>query len=224
MEVVLEKPATTQAEKTSEAQEHNALIKERYRKLQSAEADQFSAPSDSALHEQSIRAERSASTVFAPIFGATATMEQTPQVTEYVRPTEYVREAESLFTTDKFEKLQNTFAEEIPAETIAPTFVTDVTTVAPTMKENVAVREGYSLNSIAKFAIGVFAALVICSMTLIGVNSNTIQQRNLRLRELEQKQQELIEQNQEIERRIADAKSDETIFRYAESQGMIQNG
>ena len=78
-----------------------------------------------------------------------------------------------------------------------------------------------ALNALAKFMIGVFSAVVVCAMTMICVNTNTIQQKSLRLRNLEEKREELMEQNEEIERRIANAKSEETIRQYAESQGMV---
>lgn len=214
MELVLDRPTTKQTVDTNEAQEHNALIKERYRKLQSAEADQFSVPSYTAPSYQATTVEPQSSTVYAPMFGSTATVEQTPQVTEYVRHME-----SSLFTAEKFEKMENTAVEEV-----APTFVADVTTNVPTMATASVVNEDYGLNSLAKFMIGVFAAVVVCAMTMICVNTSTIQQKSLRLRNLEEKREELIEQNEEIERRIASAKSEETIRQYAESQGMVQLG
>lgn len=206
MELVLDRPMTKSSVDTNEAQEHNALIKERYRKLQSAEADQFAAPSYTAP-----TVEPQASTVYAPMFTSTATVEQTPQVTEYVRHME-----STLFTAEKFERMENAAVEEV-----APTFVADVTTNAPTMATASVVREGYALNALAKFMIGVFSAVVVCAMTMICVNTNTIQQKSLRLRNLEEKREELMEQNEEIERRIANAKSEETIRQYAESQGMV---
>ena len=208
MELVLDRPTTTQSVETNEAQEHNALIKERYRKLQSTEADQFATPSYTASTYQAATVNAQASTVYAPMFGSTATVEQTPQVTEYVRHME-----SALFTTEKFEKVEN----EVPQETV-PTFVADVTTNAPVMTPATATatREGYGLNAFAKFMLGVFAAVVVCTMTMICINTAKIQQKTIRLRNLEQKRQELIEKNEEIERRIADAKSEETIRQYAE--------
>ena len=216
MELVLDRPTTTQSVETNEAQEHNALIKERYRKLQSTEADQFATPSHTANTYQTATVNPQASTVYAPMFGSTATVEQTPHVTEYVRHME-----STLFTTEKFEKVEN----EVSQETV-PTFVADVTTNAPAMTTAIApaTREGYGLNSFAKFMLGVFAAVVVCTMTMICVNTAKIQQKTIRLRNLEEKRQELIEKNEEIERRIADAKSEETIRQYAESQGMVQLG
>ena len=146
MELVLDRPMTKSSVDTNEAQEHNALIKERYRKLQSAEADQFATPSYTAP-----AVEPQASTVYAPMFASTATVEQTPQVTEYVRHME-----SAIFTAEKFERMENAAMQEI-----APTFVADVTTNAPTMATVSEVSEGYALNSLAKFMIGVFAAVVV---------------------------------------------------------------
>lgn len=216
MELVLDRPTTTQSVETNEAQKHNAQIKERYLKLQSAEADQFAAPSHVAPTYQATTVNRQESTVYAPMFGSTPTVEQTPQVTEYVRHME-----SALFTAEKFEKMEN----EAP-QTTTPTFVADVTSNAPVMTTATATatREGYSLNSFAKFMLGVFATVVVCSMTMICVNTAKIQQKTMRLKNLEEKRQELVEKNEEIERRIADAKSEETIRQYAESQGMVQLG
>ena len=44
----------------------------------------------------------------------------------------------------------------------------------------------------------------------------------MRINELQMQRQTLIEQNAEVERRIAEARSEEAIRQYAESQGMIE--
>ncbi len=212
--MLLEKPTpTSSTEESNEAQAHNAQIQERYRQLQNAEAEQFSARSDTAFYESPI-AQQSVST---QTFGSTPTVEQTPQVTEFVHGAQ-----ELLFTTKKFESVQGE-----AAEVVAPAFVSDVarmSDVVPTIQPKATANVSFGLNSVAKFSICAVAAVVVCLTSLIGVMNNAIKRVDGNLRALEQRKQELIEQNTEIERRIAEAKSDETIRRYAESQGMVQNG
>jgi hypothetical protein len=56
---------------------------------------------------------------------------------------------------------------------------------------------------------------------LICVNSHVIRQKTIRIQNLEQKKEQLLEMNEEIQRRLEAAQSDETIAQYAQSQGMI---
>ena len=203
--------ATIELEKTSvlttEAQKHNAMISERYRRLQDAEADQFG--SNPQARTESVRA-----SVLAPEKPVDApVLEQTPQVTEYVRS----RIETPVFTTDKFNNI--TDAAVATPVIDAPVAPMPVEVYAPT--EAVAQEAQYSLSRMAKKVIAAFAATVLTITSLIGVNSHIIRQKTIRIQNLEKKRQELLEENAEIQRRIEIAQSEETIREYALSQGMI---
>ena len=181
-----------------EAQQHNAQINERYRKLLSAENDQFS--------EQTYAAPV-ASTVIAPTVDETPVMEQAPQVTEFVRE----RVAAPIFTTEKFEMLQGTAVR--PAPVFAPVFEQKAKNVA-------AVEAQYSLTPLAKVVMAVFTMIVIAMLTMICINTRLIENKSIRIKNLEKQREELMERNEEIQQRIAAARDPETIREYAESHGM----
>lgn len=203
--------ATIELEKTSvlttEAQKHNAMISERYRRLQDAEADQFG--STPQVRTESVRA-----SVLAPEKPVDApVLEQTPQVTEYVRS----RIETPVFTTDKFNHVTDAAVATPVIDT--PVAPMSVEVYAPT--EAVAQEAQYSLSRMAKTVIAAFAATVVAMLSLIGVNSHIIRQKTVRIQNLEEKRQELLEENAEIQRRIEIAQSEEIIREYALSQGMI---
>jgi hypothetical protein len=56
---------------------------------------------------------------------------------------------------------------------------------------------------------------------MICVNSKVIRQKTIRIQNLEQKKEQLLDLNEEIQRRLDAATSDEAIAEYAQSQGMI---
>jgi len=205
-----------------EAQEHNALIKERYRRLQNAEASQFAEKEVNTIEENTLRSAdiARANTVYAPVFERTSAIEQTPQVTEYVR----ANVAEPIFTAEKFERLEETAQENNVMSANVTEIPVSIPVSTPVMTTENAMAERYSLTTFAKMMITVFATLVLAMLTLICINTYTINQKTLQLQDLEARKAELIEQNEAIQRRIADAKSEETIRAYAESQGMVQNG
>ena len=70
--------------------------------------------------------------------------------------------------------------------------------------------------------MAIFATVVVMMLTLICVNTQIIQRKSMQLRNLEQQREELVNRNEEIQRRIENAQSEETIREYALSQGMIQ--
>lgn len=181
-----------------EAQQHNAQINERYRKLLSAENDQFS--------EQTY-AMPVASTVIAPTVDETPVMEQAPQVTEFVRE----RVVAPIFTTEKFEMLQGEAV--CPAPVFAPVFEQKAKSVA-------AVEAQYSLTPLAKVVMAVFTMIVIAMLTMICINTRLIENKSVRIKNLEKQREELMERNEEIQQRIAAARDPETIREYAESHGM----
>ena len=199
MDLVLEKIRTQTTTTEQEAREHNAQIKERYRLLQSAEADQFA----SALYTETAPE--------TPVY--TAPVEQV-NIADY----QEVREIASVFTTDKFQQIQELEQAIVNAPVeIAPASVE--TPVAATATE-----VGYSLSTLAKTVMAVFAMVVIAMLTLICINTQLLNQKTVRLKNLEEKRDQLIEQNAEIQARIELAQSYETIRQYAESYGMIQAG
>ncbi len=191
----------------NEAQKHNAQISERYRRLQDAEADQFGS---STVNAQSVTV--APEKTVQPVFEQTPALAQAPQVTEYVRS----RIETPVFTTEKFSNMTAT-AVATPAIS-APVAPMPVEVYAPVQAVEA---ERYSLTGMAKAVIAVFATLVIAMLTLICINTQIINQKTIRIQNLEEKRQELIEQNAEIQRRIEIAQSDETIREYALSQGMI---
>lgn len=221
MELVRESQATQTTNTELEARNHNAQIKERYRRLQSAEADQFAEDvyAESQKATEDIRA--SVIAPEAPVYVShvtsdTPVAEQAPQVTEYVQ----TREVASVFTTEKFENIRD-YGEQTayaPVQPIAPV------QAKPTVSAATAVEAQYSLTPLAKMVMAIFTLVVIAMISLICVNTHIIRQKSVRLQNLEEKREELVEQNAEIQRRIEEAQSYETIVEYAQSQGMVQAG
>ena len=199
MEQLLERTLQTSVN-TQEAQQHNAQINERYRKLLSAENDQFS--------EQNYVAP-TVSNVVAPTVSETPVMEQAPQVTEFV----HERVTAPVFTADKFELIREQAVRVAPI--VAPVFE---------RKESVAVEAQYSLTPLAKVVMAVFTMIVIAMLTMICLNTKWIENKSMRIKNLEKQREELMERNEEIQRRIEIAQSEESIRQYAESHGMVQVG
>ena len=191
------------------AEKHNAQIAERYRRLQNAEADQFASVNNA---QENVRASVLApeKPVYAPA------TQQTPQVTEFVP----ARAETPVFTTDKFNGVQASAAVIAPT---APVNVPEMPVAVYTpVQEATAVQEQYTFSAMAKRALVAFAATVTVMLAVIGVNTHLINNKNIRIRNLEQKRQELMERNEELEARIETAKSEESIREYAESLGMIK--
>jgi outer membrane murein-binding lipoprotein Lpp len=203
MEAVREK-MHTQLNEIEEAQKHNAMINERYRKLQDAVADQFS-------NDTTMQREANVETFVeeAPLYispSNVATLEQAPRVTEYVAPT-----AATLFTTQKFEAVNTYEATQVkPVEISAPVQAAETSTEVH-----------YSLTPLAKIVIAAFTFVVVAMLSLICVNTQIIRQKKIQLKNLEEKKEQLMEQSEEIQRRIEAAKSEETIRQYAEANGWL---
>ena len=202
MELVLEK--TTQLTKDEiEAREHNAQIKERYRRLQQAEANQFlqeTATATTSVNDSIVD-------YYAPTIDPTAIIEQMPQITEFVREVPTA----SVFTTEKLKAVE----EEKEVEEVTPTYV------APATVTSVSTLSQYSLTAFAKATMAVFVLVVIAMLTLIAVNSQAIRVKSIRIKNLEEQREELVEKTEELQRRIDAARSEETIRAYAEEQGWI---
>lgn len=203
MEAVRER-MHTQLTEQEEAQKHNAMINERYLRLQNAVADQFS--NETIAEDTNVNAE--AVVEEKPLYispSNVASLEQVPSVTEYVAPT-----AAALFTTQKFEAVQAyEQANATPVEFAAPTKATE------TVEE-----VHYSLTPLAKIVMAVFTFVVVAMLTLICVNTHIIRQKKIQLKNLEQKKEQLMEQSEEIQRRIEAARSEEAIRQYALENGL----
>ena len=197
------------------AQLHNAGIQERYRRLRDAEERQFAQPTQNASNytvRASVLAPERPS--FAMPVESVPAVEQVPQVTEYVRE----RIETPVFTTDKFQAVEEQATAFAPA---APMEMPQIMQ-APTM--TAAVEESYSLSAFAKRAMAIFGAVVTVMLSVIGINSHLINQKNIKIRNLEQKREELMEKNEEIQRRIENATDEQTIMDYILSEGMIPLG
>ena len=193
---------------TQEDQErvlHNSKINERYKEILGTVEGQFG------------KEEAAVNTVqtYAPVLDApsvvTPAMEQTPRVTEYT-PTGV---AASLFTTETLDRIAANPVED----TFAPTVIMPqaVEVAAPVIEKEAT----YSLTPMAKVVMAVFAAVVVIMLALIGVNSQTIQRQSLRLRNLEEKKQELIERSEEVQRYIAELQTEESIIERATEAGLL---
>lgn len=197
--------------KTQEDQErelHNSLIGERYKEILGVVEQQFNeaAPVFNATQTYAPVTEAPV----APSYNAPVT-EQTPQVTEYT-PSGI---AQSLFTTETLDRI----APQPVKDTFAPTVVMPqpVVSVKP-----VAVKEAsYSLTPMAKVVMAVFTAVVVIMLSLIGVNTQAIQRKSMRLKNLEEKKQELIERNEEIKRYIEELQTEESIVERATEAGLL---
>ncbi|MBO5479751.1 MAG: hypothetical protein J6A63_00985 [Clostridia bacterium] len=206
METILERVTTQQQTAQQEAERHNALIKERYKRLQDAEASQFAANTQTNATEYTVRA--SVLTPSRPV-EETPAIEQAPQVTEYVRE----KIDSPVFTTEKFQAIEQQPIMQAP--TYAPVEI-------QTTQTAVAVEEQYSLTQFAKMVIAAFAAAVIVMLTLICVNTQLIRFETTQLQAAQTRNVQLQEEYAKVQQRIEDATSQETILEYAQSNGMIQ--
>ena len=135
-------------------------------------------------------------------------LEQAPIVREYASPM-----AAALFTSQKFEMAQENMemqATPAPVEFAAPIRAT----------EKVA-EESYALTPLAKMIMAAFTFVVVAMLALICMNTQIIRQKSLRIKNLEEKKQQLIEQSQDIQRRIEAAQSEDTIRQYALENGIV---
>ena len=205
MELVKEAVAKEFTTEEERAKEHNALIDERFRLIQNSVENQFKNVTDfisaTAYEEQQ--------TYYAPQNEAVPTLQQRPTVTEYVRPN---AAASPLFTMQTYERFRPEMQQASRVEN-------------KTEEKAVAKQQSaYSLTPLAKTVMAAFAVVVVTMMTVICVNTQTINKKTQVLQGLEMQKQELMEANEEIQRRIAQAQSEETIREYAQSQGMVQLG
>ena len=213
MEMVREREAVQTMNSQLEAQRHNAQISERYRRLQSAVADQFA----SETYAQPVQA--SVSTLERTV-EETPVVEQTPQTTEFVRE----NVASSVFTAERYNSAEIGNEATMSVTAVAPTYVAPVVHQAPTTAVEVGTQTHYSLSPLAKVVMSAFAVVVVGMMSLIGVNSNVISQKKIKIKNLEKQREQLMDQHEEIQRRIEIAQSEETILQWAQEEGMVQAG
>ena len=214
METILERVSLQQQLAEQEAQKHNAQIKERYKRLQDAEADQFA---QSYVQENNAADYTVRASVLAPerpsvSVEETPVFEQTPQVTEFVRE----KIEAPVFTTEKFSAVETPVVQEVA---FAPVETQAVQMQAPTA---VATEAQYSLTHFAKMMLAAFATAVLVMLTLICVNTHLIRQKTVELQNLQAQNVQLHEEYTALQNRIEEAISEETIAQYALSQGMIQ--
>lgn len=214
MATLLENERTQTLTQDREAELHNAGINERYRRLAAAVERQFG---ESNATETTVRAsvlapERPAFT--APTAENIPAIEQIPTVTEYVR----TRAESPVFTTEKFGGI----TEEAPVAVQTPVEMPAQTAVAAVAAVAVSQEAQYSLSRMAKIVMAAFATLVAVMLAVICINTQIISQKTLQLKALEAQRAELLEENAEIQNRIAQARSEEAIREYAKSQGMIE--
>lgn len=214
MELVRENETIRTATVDVEAQAHNALIRERYRRLQNAEAEQFTENHVTEERFSEVSNVEAPAVYAAPVTENVSEVEQVPQVTEFV----HVRPEASVFTTDKFERLQQSERVAPSAVSVAPVYVAPVTVSA------VATEAQYSLSALAKIAMAVFTFVIVAMLTMICVNTQLINQKRIKLKNLEEQKEELLEKNEEIQRRIEQATSEDTIRQYAAANGWFVAG
>ena len=188
---------------TQEDQErklHNSKINERYKEILVTVEGQFG------------KEETETTATYSPVMDAPApTVEQAPRVTEYT-PSGV---AASLFTTETLDRM----AAKPVEDTFAPTVIMPqaVEVATPVMEKEAS----YSLTPMAMVVMAVFTAVVVIMLALIGLNTQTIQRKSLRLKNLEEKKQELIERNEELQRYIEELQTEESIIKRATEAGLL---
>ncbi len=190
----------------TEEERHNAAIKERYRKLFDAVEDQLA-----SVQEENVATTYAPSYNESTSYAATPIVEQAPTVTEY-KPSAL---AASVFTAEKFERLASFEEKQIaaPVEAVAKP-VTVTKTATATAPE-------YSLTFMAKVVIALFTLAVVAMLTLIGINSQIIARKSVQIDNLEAQKQELVETKGEIEARIRQLQTEESILERAKAAGLI---
>ena len=182
------------------AQKHNESINENFLKIKNLVHAQFD---EDEVQDVATEAVVEPVVEEAPLYispSNVAKLEQAPLVTEYASPM-----AAALFTTQKYEMAR----ENMEVHT------------APVQATKHVVEASYALTPFAKVVMAAFTCVVVGMIALIGMNTQIIRQKKLRIQNLEEKKQQLVEQSQDIQRRIEAAQSEETIMQYALENGMV---
>ena len=171
---------------------HNSQISENYRLLRDLENRQF----------ESIERER-------------ASLQSNANVLTIERPRERV--TSDLFTVETLDRAirNNTVVE--PVEMVVEPVQPEAVAV-----ESVAHEEVAMLSSFAKTVAAVFAAVIVMMLTIISINTQIISQKAAYLSTLEQKQQELIAQELDLQEKILRQTSKQAIEEFAEKYGMVK--
>ncbi len=196
METVLERQTI---EKT-EQERHNAMINERYRRLLDAVEDQISEPTEEISY---------APVAEAPVYEVTKAVEETPTVTQYAPSTV----AASVFTAERFERMAG--FEEKQARVNAPVQTKAIA------RTSTATSVRYSLTPLAKVAMAIFTMVVIAMLVLIGVNSRILDNKRIKIKNLEQKKEQLTEQYNDLQDEIARLQTEESIIQRGVEAGLI---
>ena len=184
------------------AQKHNESINENFLKIKNLVHAQFE--EDEA---QDVAAEVVEEPIVeeAPLYispSNVARLEQAPLVTEYASPM-----AAAVFTTQKYEMAKENMQ---PVEFTAPVQATER-----------AVEVSYALTPLAKVIMAAFTFVVVAMLAMICMNTQIIRQKRIRLQNLEEQKEELVNEVAEIEQRIEAAKSEEAIRQYALENGIV---
>lgn len=227
---------------------HNAKIKERYEHLMNAEATQLfesiyqaeRMPAEAPRAEAPVLApERTAEApVGYPAYAAPSEPAVRPsEHTGTVDPIVHTRVDSDLFTPETLDRtLQNAdysnYYDFAPTETPAAPVAFHAAemqaggaavaemSVSAVNAEAVQSDSGYGLSAFAMKMIAAFAGVVITLVGVIGVNSYVIRKKSNHLKRLQQQRERLADETEDLEKRIAEAKSYEKILEYAQNHGM----
>ncbi len=178
---------------------HNSQISENYRLLRDLENRQF----------ESIERERASLQSNANVL----TIERPSITTEIPRE----RINSDLFTVETLDRAirNNTVVE--PVEMVVEPIQPQAVAVESVAREEVAM-----LSNFAKTVAAVFAAVIVMMLTIISINTQIISQKAAYLSTLEQKQQELIAQELDLQEKILRQTSKQAIEEFAEKYGMVK--
>ena len=193
----------TELQKTEmeKAQRHNELINENFLKIKNLVHAQFDEDEVQDVAEETVENVVEEAPLYISPASATK-LEQAPIVTEYASPM-----AAAVFTTQKFEIAQENTQ---PVEYIAPVRATEKSAAV-----------SYALTPLAKVIMAAFTLIVVAMLALIGMNTQIIRQKSIRIQNLEEKKQQLLNQVEEMEARIEAAKSEDAILQYAMQNGIV---
>ena len=175
---------------------HNSQISENYRLLRDLENRQF----------ESIERER-------------ASLQSNANVLTVERPLELPRErvTSELFTVETLDRaIRNNVVVE-PEERVV-----EQTQSKAAVVESVAHEEVAMLSNFAKTVAAVFEAVIVMMLTVICINTQIINQKAEYLSTLEQKKQELVAKELDLQEKIIRQTSKKAIEEFAEKYGMVK--
>ena len=205
METLREKTEMQVSNFELEAQKHNAMISERYNRLKNAVDSQFAEDTRTENRMVENTNVNGSARENKPLY-----ISPNPRNATAYTPasTEYSSVVSTLFTAENLDRIQR-------VEEVAPV-------ATPVQATAVQMEERYTLSPLAKAVMAVFTCVIVAMLTMITINTNIISQKRIKIQNLEEKQERLMEEYEEVQRRIEAATSEETIREYAESQGMVR--